>query len=130
MYIFDSVRVRDVDCVVRGSGPRPQKVFVYGYPACSVSSDGFQPILRRAKRKRAMILESSDIGSSDDLGDVGSLLLVVPMLIIVWLMITILPVMKTVRPSILLLMMSTALVTILLAVMPVTAVLRITALPV
>ena len=29
---FESVRVRDVDCVVRGGGPRPQKVFVYGYP--------------------------------------------------------------------------------------------------
>ena len=29
---FESVRVGDVDCVVRGGGPRPQKVFVYGYP--------------------------------------------------------------------------------------------------
>ena len=27
-----SVRVGDIDCVVRGGGPRPQKVFVYGYP--------------------------------------------------------------------------------------------------
>ena len=25
---FESVRVGDVDCVVRGAGPRPQKVFV------------------------------------------------------------------------------------------------------
>lgn len=29
---LESVRVGDVDCVVRGGGPRPQKVFVYGYP--------------------------------------------------------------------------------------------------
>ena len=29
---FESVRVGDADCVVRGGGPRPQKVFVYGYP--------------------------------------------------------------------------------------------------
>ena len=29
---FESVRVGDVDCVVRVGGPRPQKVFVYGYP--------------------------------------------------------------------------------------------------
>ena len=29
---FESVRVGDVDSVVRGGGPRPQKVFVYGYP--------------------------------------------------------------------------------------------------
>ena len=29
---FESVCVGDVDCVVRGGGPRPQKVFVYGYP--------------------------------------------------------------------------------------------------
>ena len=29
---FKSVRVGDVDCVVRGGGPRPQKAFVYGYP--------------------------------------------------------------------------------------------------
>ena len=29
---FESVRVGDVDCVVRGGGPHPQKVFVYGYP--------------------------------------------------------------------------------------------------
>ena len=29
---FESVRVGDVDCVVRGGGPIPQKVFVYGYP--------------------------------------------------------------------------------------------------
>ena len=29
---FESVRVGDVDCVVRGGGPRPQNVFVYGYP--------------------------------------------------------------------------------------------------
>ena len=29
---FESVRVGDVDCVMRGGGPRPQKVFVYGYP--------------------------------------------------------------------------------------------------
>ena len=29
---FESVRVADVDCVVRGGGPRPQKVFVYSYP--------------------------------------------------------------------------------------------------
>ena len=29
---FESVRVGDVDCVVRGGGPRPQKAFVYGYP--------------------------------------------------------------------------------------------------
>ena len=28
---FESVRVGDVDCVVRGGGPRPQKFFVYGY---------------------------------------------------------------------------------------------------
>lgn len=29
---FESVRVGDVDCIVRGGGPRPQKVFVYSYP--------------------------------------------------------------------------------------------------
>ena len=29
---FESVRGGDVDCVVRGGGPHPQKVFVYGYP--------------------------------------------------------------------------------------------------
>ena len=29
---LESVRVGDVDCVVRGGGPRPQKVVVYGYP--------------------------------------------------------------------------------------------------
>ena len=29
---FESVRVGEDDCVVRGGGPRPQKVFVYGYP--------------------------------------------------------------------------------------------------
>ena len=29
---LESVRVGDVDSVVRGVGPRPQKVFVYGYP--------------------------------------------------------------------------------------------------
>ena len=29
---LESVRVGDVDCVVRGGGPRPQKVFVYCYP--------------------------------------------------------------------------------------------------
>ena len=29
---FESVCVGDVDCVVRRGGPRPQKVFVYGYP--------------------------------------------------------------------------------------------------
>ena len=28
---FESVRVGDVDCVVRGGGPRLQKVFVYSY---------------------------------------------------------------------------------------------------
>ena len=32
---FKSVRVGDVDCVVRGGGPRPQKVFVCGYPVNS-----------------------------------------------------------------------------------------------
>ena len=29
---METVRVGDVDCVVRGGGPRSQKVFVYGYP--------------------------------------------------------------------------------------------------
>ena len=29
---LESVRVGDVDCVVRGGCPRPQKFFVYGYP--------------------------------------------------------------------------------------------------
>ena len=29
---FESIRVGDVDCVVRGGGLRPQKFFVYGYP--------------------------------------------------------------------------------------------------
>ena len=29
---FESIRVGDVNCVVRGGGPSPQKVFVYGYP--------------------------------------------------------------------------------------------------
>ena len=29
---FESVRVGDVICLVRGGGPRPQKVFVYSYP--------------------------------------------------------------------------------------------------
>ena len=29
---FESVRVGDVDCVMRGGDPRPQKVLVYGYP--------------------------------------------------------------------------------------------------
>ena len=29
---FEAIRVGDVDCVVCGGGPRPQKVFVYGYP--------------------------------------------------------------------------------------------------
>ena len=29
---FESVHVGDIDCVVRRGGPRPQKVFVYGYP--------------------------------------------------------------------------------------------------
>ena len=41
-------------------------------PGSVVSSDGFLPIRRTAKRKRARIFESSDIGSSDDLGGVGS----------------------------------------------------------
>lgn len=64
------------------------------------------------------------------LGFLRAAILVMPKLIIVWLMIAILPVLKTVRPLILQLMMSTALVTRLLAVMLVTAMLRITALPV
>ena len=95
---FESVRVGGVDCVVRGVGPRPQKVFVYSYqtgeamesdslvnravlnasalpvefvPASVFSSDGFLPVRRRARRKRARIFESTDIGSSDDLGGVG-----------------------------------------------------------
>ena len=41
-------------------------------PASVVSSDGFLPIRRRAKCKRARIFESSDIGFSNDLGGVGS----------------------------------------------------------
>ena len=35
-------------------------------PASTVSSDGFIPIRRRAKRKRARIFESSDIGNVDN----------------------------------------------------------------
>ena len=35
-------------------------------PASIVSSDGFIPIRRRAKRKRARIFESSDIGNVDN----------------------------------------------------------------
>ena len=34
-------------------------------PASTVSSDGFIPIRRRAKRKCARIFESSDIGNVD-----------------------------------------------------------------
>ena len=41
-------------------------------PASVVSLDGFLTPRRRAKRKRARICEGSDIGSSDDLGCVGS----------------------------------------------------------
>ena len=40
-------------------------------PASVFSSDGFLPVRRRAKRKRARIFESTDIGSSDDLGGGG-----------------------------------------------------------
>ena len=35
---LESVRVGDVDCVVRGGGPRLEKVFVYGYPVESNSN--------------------------------------------------------------------------------------------
>ena len=66
-------------------------------PVSVVSSDGFLPIHRRAKRKRPRIFESSDIVSSDDLGGVGSFVPVVAMLLIVRLMIAILPVVKRVR---------------------------------
>ena len=47
-------------------------------PASIVSSDGFIPIRRRAKRKRARIFESSDIGNvdnclfNDDNGEIAS----------------------------------------------------------
>ena len=76
-------------------------------PASIVSSDGFLTLRRRAKRKRAKIFESNDIANVDN-----------------WLMIimAILPVMKTVRPLRLLLMMSTVIVTILLVVNLVTTV--------
>ena len=40
-------------------------------PASTVSSDGFIPIRRRAKRKRARIFESSDI-VNDNNGDTAS----------------------------------------------------------
>ena len=43
--------------------PVPPVEFV---PASIVSSDGFIPIRRRAKRKRARIFESSDIGNDDN----------------------------------------------------------------
>ena len=55
--------------------PVPPVEFV---PASNVSSDGFVPILRRAKRKRARIFESSDIGNvdnclvNDNNGDIAS----------------------------------------------------------
>ena len=48
-------------------------------PASIVSSDGFIPIRRRAKRKRARIFESSDIGNvdnclvNDNIGDTASI---------------------------------------------------------
>ena len=86
-------------------------------PASLVSSDGFLPIRRRAKRKRARIFESSDIANADSC-------------LVNDIIVAILPVVKTVRPLILLLMMSTVIVTILLVVKLVTAVLRITAQPV
>ena len=87
-------------------------------PASIVSSDGLIPIRRRAKPKRAGIFESSDIGNADNC------------LVILIKIMAILPVVKTVRPLILLLMMLTVIVTILLVVKLVTAVLRITELPV
>ena len=43
--------------------PVPPVEFV---PASIVSSDGFIPIRRRAKRKRARIFESSDVGNDDN----------------------------------------------------------------
>ena len=35
---FESVCVGDVDCVLHGGGPRPQKLFVYGYPVEGISN--------------------------------------------------------------------------------------------
>ena len=42
------------------------------FPNSVISSDGFLSTCHRANRKRGRIFESSDIGSSDDLGEVGN----------------------------------------------------------